>query len=141
MISVMNIKNEQEMQGFAKSFIEVRQLADDPSPAKAVVIALHGDLGAGKSTFVRAVARELGIEEHVTSPTFNILKTYGNLVHIDAYRLEDEKDLEVLGWEELLNNPKNLIFIEWPKNIKSALPKNTKHLYFEYVDESTRSVK
>lgn len=111
------------------------------------MVALHGDLGAGKSTFVRAVARELGITEKVVSPTFNIMKIYkcergplSHLVHIDAYRLKGEKDLKVLDWQELISDRANIIFIEWPENVESALPKHTEHLYFKYISEDTRSI-
>ncbi len=150
----MYIKHERKMRNFAKDFLSRRIFTTEKKSQTATVVALSGELGTGKSTFVRAVAHELGMGEHIVSPTFNILKTYkidcknrnlnkrtfSNLVHIDAYRLNDSKDSEVLGFDELLSNPKNLIFIEWPENIELALPKTTKYLYFKYVDENTRSI-
>lgn len=114
---------------------------------KAVTIALHGDLGAGKTTFAQSMARTLGITEPVVSPTFLIQKRYSlegqvfsNLIHIDAYRLKNAEQLEVLDWEELTNDPSNLILIEWPENVDDALAPETKHVYFEYIDDATRSI-
>ena len=96
----------------------------------ALVVGLSGNLGSGKTAFVKAVAAELGINERVTSPTFVIEKIYvigsnGNwsrLVHIDAYRLESARELEVLNFEDLVEDPNNLILIEWPENVKEILP-------------------
>jgi tRNA threonylcarbamoyladenosine biosynthesis protein TsaE len=95
---------------------------------KALLVGLSGHLGAGKTAFVRLVARTLGINEDVTSPTFVIMKIYDidpksgflnwkKLVHIDAYRLERSEDLAVLNFEELLEDKNNLIMIEWPENV------------------------
>ena len=95
---------------------------------KAVVVGLSGHLGAGKTAFVRLVARTLGINEDVTSPTFVLMKIYDidpksgylnwkKLIHIDAYRLERSEDLAVLNFEELLEDKNNLIMIEWPENV------------------------
>ncbi len=143
----MHISNDKEMQDFAKDFLH-KSLETTSDHSR--VVALHGELGAGKSTFVRAIARELGITEKVTSPTFNIMKTYKlststtkfkDLVHIDAYRLKEERETELLDWQELIADPKNLIFIEWPENIANAIPADAGHLYFKYIDEETRSIK
>jgi len=116
----------------------------------AVVLALAGDLGAGKTAFVKAIAKELGITEHVTSPTFVIMKTYDlppttnhgfkTLTHIDAYRLESAHELEVLGWNELLADPDALIAIEWPEKVPGTIPNNAHHFAFEHVDETTRKI-
>ena len=88
---------------------------------RAAIVALSGDLGAGKTTLAQAIARELGVKESVISPTFVIMKSYPivrgpykQLIHIDAYRLNSETELEKLGWAELAGDPKNLILIEWP---------------------------
>src|SRR3989338_172816 len=100
-----------------------------PKKDGATVVALSGDLGAGKTAFAKALARAFGIEEDVTSPTYVIEKIYiptkglfSRLIHIDAYRLESEHDLEVLGWKELLQEPSNLIVLEWPEKVEGAIP-------------------
>lgn len=100
--------------------------------ARATVVALSGDLGAGKTTFVQAIAKELGIEEPVNSPTFVIEKVYSIqgstlnafkcLVHIDAYRLNSAQEISVLGWPQLVADPGNLIFVEWPEHVSGAVP-------------------
>ncbi|MES2216096.1 MAG: tRNA (adenosine(37)-N6)-threonylcarbamoyltransferase complex ATPase subunit type 1 TsaE [Patescibacteria group bacterium] len=96
----------------------------------ALVVGLSGDLGAGKTAFTKAIAKELGITDEVTSPTFVIMKQYPitqsstpwkKLIHIDAYRLERAEEVQVLGFGELVADPKNLILIEWPENIGPAL--------------------
>ncbi|HXK39651.1 MAG TPA: tRNA (adenosine(37)-N6)-threonylcarbamoyltransferase complex ATPase subunit type 1 TsaE [Candidatus Paceibacterota bacterium] len=119
---------------------------------RATVLALSGDLGSGKTAFVKALARHLGVEEHVTSPTFVIMKTYniqpttndgngfGRLVHIDAYRMQSAAELSVLGWEGLLADPANLIALEWPELVEDVMPEDALTLAFEHVDETTRSV-
>lgn len=114
---------------------------------KATVIGLTGDLGSGKTTFVQGVARALGVTESVTSPTFVIEKIYPlknqpfkKLVHIDAYRLKNAHELEVLGWRELLGDPSNLIFIEWPENVPDTLPKNAPTLTLHVIDEHARRI-
>lgn len=102
---------------------------------EATVAGLSGHLGAGKTAFVKAIARELGVTETVTSPTFVIMKIYEikkqglplltipwkRMIHIDAYRLERGEEMEALGFAELAADPANLIFIEWPENIKKAI--------------------
>lgn len=114
----------------------------------ALILGLYGDLGAGKTAFVKESAWLLGVKEIVVSPTFVILKRYKikdlkykNLIHIDAYRLESEKDLEQLGWNEIIKNPENIIFIEWPERVGDVLPKDAVKIYFEFVDEETRGIK
>lgn len=116
-----------------------------PSAIGARVVALSGDLGAGKTTYVQAVARALGVEDQVNSPTFVIEKIYQlsgqaftHLIHIDAYRLTGAHELDVLGWHEIVANPENLIYIEWPENIPGVLPVDTAHVRLEGVgDERT----
>lgn len=95
---------------------------------KATIVALKGELGAGKTTLVQAIATELGVQEMVTSPTFVIAKWYkttsGNfytLVHIDAYRVDSEDELTPLGFTELLKQPKALVIIEWPEKMPKIL--------------------
>ena len=114
---------------------------------KAVVVGLSGDLGSGKTTFSQSVAKILGVTEVVTSPTFIIEKLYHTkdtafpqFIHIDAYRLDNALELEVLGFTELLNQKGTLIFIEWPERVKEILPKDTRYIKFRFIDETTREI-
>ncbi len=116
---------------------------------KAVVVALSGNLGAGKTIFTQSVAEIVGVKDTVTSPTFVILKRYqitnadftsrfSDLVHIDAYRLDSGKEMETLGFSFMLNDAHNLILIEWPEKIVDILPKYFFKLTIEHVNETTR---
>lgn len=94
------------------------------------VLALHGDLGSGKTTFVRGLARGWAIVEPVTSPTFNLYTIYQGsrqLVHLDAYRLASADDLDALMIEDFLHSPW-CFAVEWPEHIPGALPEDTWHL-------------
>lgn len=121
------------------------------SASAAVVVGLYGDLGAGKTTFTQYCGELLGIEETIASPTFVIEKIYkiaaansaGNfshLIHIDAYRIESEQEMKTLGWEKIVNDPKNLIVVEWPERIAGLMPANHIQVRFEHVDETTRKI-
>lgn len=104
------------------------EVSQDRSGAnEAYVAGLSGHLGAGKTAFVKQVAKELGITEQVTSPTFVIMKIYEvdaalkspfkKLIHMDAYRLERREELEALRFEDVVADPGNLVIIEWPENV------------------------
>ncbi len=119
----------------------------DTSGKDALVVGLYGNLGSGKTTFTQAVAKEMGVKDIVNSPTFVIEKIYETkhphfirLIHIDAYRLEKGRELQDLNFEELINNPHNLILIEWPENVKEILPANTKKIAFTFIDENIREI-
>jgi len=107
---------------------------------KAIIIGLRGDLGGGKTTFLQGFARGLGIKENILSPTYVILKRYGNFYHIDCYRLKNAKDILELGFEEIISNPKNIIAIEWAEIIKNILPKNTLWIDFEFQNNNKRAI-
>ena len=139
------ISNLNEMDIWASSFI--KSLPNDLS--QALIVGLSGDLGSGKTTFVQSVAKALKIERYITSPTFVIQKRYKissgesvfeNLIHVDAYRLEGGDELLNLNWEEIIRNPKNIIFIEWSENIKDIFSSKILTLYFKFVDEDTREI-
>jgi tRNA threonylcarbamoyladenosine biosynthesis protein TsaE len=95
------------------------------------VLALHGDLGVGKTTLVQGLAEGLGVTEPVTSPTFNLFTLYEGrdrrLVHLDAYRLEDAAALDALMLEDFLLTPW-LLAVEWPERIAAWLPATAWHL-------------
>ncbi len=143
----------------AKEFVENLWKSDENCGKLATIVALEGDLGAGKTTFVKAVAQALGIQKTVTSPTFVLEKVYkfparlnltGNLarfrldsgfthlIHIDAYRLENGAELLSLGWREMASDPHNIIFIEWPERVAEVLPEKTRMIRFKFIDETTR---
>jgi tRNA threonylcarbamoyladenosine biosynthesis protein TsaE len=121
---------------------------------RALIVGLFGDLGAGKTTFTQAFAKALGVEDTVNSPTFVIEKIYElgaglinnkptpfqHLIHIDAYRLNGGKELLHLGFEEIANDSKNIIFIEWPEKVADILPSDMIKLYFKFIDEETREI-
>jgi tRNA threonylcarbamoyladenosine biosynthesis protein TsaE len=96
-------------------------------------LALHGDLGAGKTTFVRGFARALGIQSPVTSPTYSIFTIYESptrqLVHMDAFRLATPQDADTLVLWDLLRTPWTLA-VEWPDKLGDRLPENAWHLEF-----------
>jgi len=101
------------------------------------VLALHGDMGVGKTTFVQGLAHGLGVREHVTSPTFAIYTVYQGtarrLVHLDAYRLEREAQIDALLLEEFLVSPWCLA-VEWPEKTGTWLPKEAWHLTLAIVE-------
>jgi len=107
----------------------------------ALVVGLSGHLGSGKTAYVKAVARILGITEEITSPTFVIMKMYNisysswkKLVHIDAYRLEKKEELDALQWERVVADPQNLILMEWPENVGLIEFKPLTDFHFEITE-------
>ena len=130
----MKIKSEQEMLDFGRNF-----------KLKGNVIELVGDVGAGKTTFVRGLAKGLGVEEEVTSPSFTISKMYAckngkNLVHYDFYRLSEPAIMS----EDLLekiNDPDNIVVVEWADSVKNLLPNKHMTIEINYLDENVREVK
>lgn len=100
-------------------------------PSNAI-LALSGDLGAGKTTFVQGLALGLGIEEPITSPTFVLFNNYQNrLFHFDLYRLKNPSDFTSLGFEEYFQKG-GIAAIEWPDRITSLLPPETLFIDFSY---------
>ena len=121
------------------SAAETRALAAELAAALPpdTALALHGDMGVGKTTFVQGLALGLGVRAQVTSPTFAIYSVYPGsgrkLVHLDAYRLEHERQLDELLLEEFLTSPWCLA-IEWPEKTGGWLPKAAWHLTLAIVD-------
>jgi tRNA threonylcarbamoyladenosine biosynthesis protein TsaE len=112
-----------------------------PMSEKAFIIALRGDLGAGKTTFTQALARELGITETIQSPTYVLMKSYPisfgrftKFVHIDAYRLEKPEEFGALKPEVFLNDREVLMVIEWPERVEGQLPAPDIVLNFSHTD-------
>lgn len=135
-----------EISGLPALALELLAIAKSVPNEGATIIALHGDLGAGKTTFVQALGKALGVTEQITSPTFTIMKGYEttdadfeHLIHMDAYQLEDISELAPLRFSEILATPKTLFCIEWAERIKEALPSRVINLWLSTVDENTRS--
>ncbi len=102
-----------------------------------VTLALHGDMGVGKTTFVQGLAEGFGVTERVTSPTFAIFSVHRgvtrSLIHLDAYRLENERQIESLLLEDFLVAPYCLA-VEWPEKISAWLPGDAWHLTLSIED-------
>jgi len=125
------------------------------------ILCLEGELGAGKTTFTQGLLQGLGCVGPFTSPTFLVIKHYKkeipnsknqipnksqisnlksqNIYHVDAYRISED-DLDNLGWEELIQDQKNIIIIEWPERIRGKIPMEAKWIKFEWVDQDKRKM-
>ncbi|HXY70882.1 MAG TPA: tRNA (adenosine(37)-N6)-threonylcarbamoyltransferase complex ATPase subunit type 1 TsaE [Gemmatimonadales bacterium] len=107
-------------------------------PPPAVVVAVSGELGAGKTTLIRALARALGVTEPVTSPTFALVHRYAGaavpVYHVDAYRLRRAADAADLGLDDMLAEP-SVVLIEWPEKLGDALPPVTHRITLAYDDD------
>ncbi|MGI6594034.1 MAG: tRNA (adenosine(37)-N6)-threonylcarbamoyltransferase complex ATPase subunit type 1 TsaE [Christensenellales bacterium] len=104
------------------------------------IVILNGDLGAGKTTFVKGLAKGLGVDSHIKSPTFVIIKEYKgyiNLIHIDTYRI-DGNDIDKIGLEEYMDG-KNLIIIEWNKFDLFSEKANYK-IDMKYISQNQREI-
>jgi tRNA threonylcarbamoyladenosine biosynthesis protein TsaE len=109
------------------------------------IVALEGDLGAGKTTLAQAICRGVGITEEVTSPTFALVNQYegerGTVYHLDLYRLHGPGDLTNLGWDDIVNS-QSIVIVEWPDRAGSRLPDGVIRVLLEYIenDDSRRRV-
>lgn len=128
-----------------------RQILKRKRGRQSLVIGLEGELGSGKTTFIQGLAMGLGIKDQITSPTFVIMKKYRIrtcegltsarcFYHIDCYRLNKPKDLLDLDFKEILENPENIIVIEWAEKVKKILPKNTLWIEFEHINRDKRKI-
>lgn len=111
------------------------------------VIFLEGDLGSGKTTFVRGVAESFGFGEPVRSPSFTIVNRYHidhstikQILHVDLYRLKDASELTALALEEELVRPDTVAFIEWPNAVHPVQWKPTQTIQFSFNNQTTRTI-
>jgi len=109
------------------------------------VFAFHGEMGAGKTTFVHAVSGVMGVKDNITSPTFSIINQYTNrqgriIYHMDLYRLKDEEEAIQAGVEDCLYSG-NTCFVEWPEKAPGIFPDNTLHINITAIDMNTRKLK
>ena len=132
----MIINSEQEMLSLGRETAAAVSLP--------IVIELIGDVGAGKTTFVRGFAEGLGITEPISSPSFTISKSYalkngGRLIHYDFYRLPDP-GLMAEDLRENLSDPKNIVIIEWGESVKDLLPSGHTKIKINYNEDGSREV-
>lgn len=114
------------------------------------VVALRGDLGAGKTAFSAGILTALGADGPFPSPTFVIMHRYDlvtpsvsgirRVYHIDAYRIDDPDDLARLGFEEWISDPEGLVLIEWPERVETLIPDNMVTVSLETVSEMERKI-
>lgn len=108
------------------------------------LIGLEGELGSGKTCFVRGLAGGLGLDAaEVSSPTFIICRIYRDhaplcLVHVDAFRLQGPQDLDGIGWDEFVGRPDSVVAVEWPGRIAGALPADRIEIAIEHTGETSR---
>ncbi len=136
---------------FGRVAVALRSIVDDFKSDSAVVLALAGDLGAGKTTLTKYLAKSFEIEDEIVSPTFVIMKIYplendgqktsarfDRFIHIDAYRFEDPKEADSIRLHEIISDPKNLIIIEWPELLGDGLPDRRIDVKIEHDGEGRR---
>lgn len=116
---------------------------------KALILGLEGDLGGGKTTFLQGFAKGLGIKEKILSPTFVIMKKFNlklstgdfqMFYHFDCYRLRIAKEILDLNFEKIINNPNNIVAIEWSDRISKIMPLETIFLRFKFVNQNNREI-
>lgn len=131
-------------------YIEINNLSEIHQAARQFlteidnqnVFAFYGDMGAGKTTFIKAVCEELGVQEPVTSPTFAIINEYRDkkgksIYHFDFYRIKKLEEVFDFGYEDYFYSG-NLCFIEWPELVESLLPENVVRLALRQTENGTR---
>lgn len=163
MIRKVNSENKMEKQKakkekyISKSFQETQKLGEDfakqilkegSKKSGAVIIALYGDLGGGKTTFMQGFAKGLGISEKILSPTFVIEKRFAlknknlkNLYHIDCYRMKSAKDVSKIGLDKIFLDNKNIVALEWAKKIEKEIKGGSvTSIKFKFIDDNTREI-
>lgn len=144
------------MKLISKSAEETQKIAFDLAQKiiktkKGAVIALEGELGAGKTVFVKGFAKALGIKSKIKSPTFVLMKKYEIetrdkkketkfLYHLDCYRVRDEKDLKISELKEIFEESHDMILIEWAERIKKILPQPHIKIHIDHIDKNIRKI-
>jgi tRNA threonylcarbamoyladenosine biosynthesis protein TsaE len=128
--------NSDQTQKLGRDFAKVLEKGD--------IICLYGELGSGKTTFVQGLAKGLGISSRIISPTFIIMRSHklklGMFYHIDLYRIESEKNIESLGFKEVINDQRNIIAIEWAEKLGSLSPQKRIDIKFFHKDNHVREI-
>ena len=120
------LKDVIDLRNFAKKFAKTLKAPQ--------TIALHGDLGVGKTEFARAIIKEFfGKDTTVPSPTFTIVQEYGIISHFDLYRIKNISELEEIGFNDAIY--KNIVLVEWPEKAEYFMPENAIHIYLSIKDD------
>jgi tRNA threonylcarbamoyladenosine biosynthesis protein TsaE len=113
----------------------------------AKILALEGDLGGGKTTFLKGFAKGLGIREKILSPTFILFRKFQipnskfqNFYHIDCYRIEKEREILNLDFRKIIKDPKNIVAVEWANKIKKILPRKVLKIKFKILEKKEREI-
>jgi tRNA threonylcarbamoyladenosine biosynthesis protein TsaE len=138
MMTILTIRNLNTIRFAAKQFVSLLNQNSQK------VYCFNGEMGAGKTTFIKAICEELGVTETVNSPTFSIINEYRDknddvIYHFDCYRIEKVQDALNLGAEEYLYSG-NYCFLEWAEKIELILPKDRVDVFIEEVEEGIRMV-
>jgi len=150
-LSSVITKSPRETIVSAKKFLEkALKEAKEDAP---LIFYLEGELGAGKTHFVKGLAEALSITDNITSPTFVLMKKFavsGNAAaqqagkklffHIDCYRIYDAEDARQIGLDKILENPRAIVAVEWAERISEIVPKPYWKLTFRHVDDKTRKI-
>ena len=142
---IFKTKSAKETQKLAADL--ARKIVKSKPQKHACVLALEGELGAGKTTFIQGFAKALKIKQRITSPTFVLMRHYKLetrnwelLFHIDAFRLKDWRDLVSLGIKDIFADPGNIILIEWAERVQPILPKKHTKIHIDHLDKTTRQI-
>lgn len=125
----------------------IARMTDGGHKDNAVILALYGELGSGKTTFTQGFAKGLGLPQRLVSPTFIIVREYPlntknwqRFYHVDLYRVETGFDPETLGLAEIFADPANIVVIEWAERLGKTLPKSRSEIHFEQLDSYQRRI-
>ena len=135
----MTIKSRSPRETAALAGALAKEILKYKKSGGAFVVGLTGNLGSGKTTFIQGFARALGVKKRLLSPTFLIIRkyqlqitNYQFLFHIDAYRIKRPNEINVLGFKEIVRDPKNIVLIEWADKIGKILPKKSLLINFRH---------
>lgn len=131
---IINTKNETETENAGESFSKTLK--------RGTVVALYGDLGAGKTAFIRGMARGLGITARVSSPTFTLVNEYSGekeLFHFDMYRLSGGDELFGIGWDDYLSR-NGICAVEWSENVEDAFNGDEITVRIDKISENERKI-
>jgi len=138
------------MEFLSKTPKQTRKIAADLAhkiikTKKGAIIGLEGELGAGKTVFVKGFAKALGLKSKIKSPTFVLMKKYKtydemNLYHLDCYRIRNHEDLKIPEFKEIIHQSHNIVIVEWVERIKKILPKKHITVHIDHINKNERKI-